>query len=210
MALLGIPPEKKIARVRKLTPASLAWSWPWRLLGKILQFAELIGLVGLWEQAMDWFTPSRSLTRQEYQLAVSVFGKKKWLEKVRICPRERWIGKRKGYWFVLGHTIHGWGALSEPLLLHELTHVWQMQRYGASYMARALAAQHHHMGYNYGGGQALRRAREAGWTLFDFNLEQQADIVADYYRLRSGKDGEWQPFSREYEADYLYFIDQVK
>lgn len=143
MALLGIPPEKKIAHTQRFTPARLAWTWPWQLLGKLIQLAELIGLVGLWEQAMDWFTPSRSLMSREYQIATEVFGPQKWLQKVRICPRERWIGKRHGYWFVLGHTIHGWGSISDALLLHELTHVWQLQHYGASYMARALAAQHH-------------------------------------------------------------------
>jgi hypothetical protein len=34
------------------------------------------------------------------------------------------------------------------------------------------------VGYNYGGGAAL-----AGKSLSDFNREQQADILKDYYRL---------------------------
>ncbi len=83
-------------------------------------------------------------------------------------------------------------------LMHELTHVWQSQREGPGYLLRALRAQIA-LGprvYDYGGEAGLAAAIQAGKTLADFNVEQQADIARDYYRrLRLGQSvGAWQPF----------------
>jgi hypothetical protein len=36
-------------------------------------------------------------------------------------------------------------------------------------------------GYNYGGVEGLKKAKTDGRHLFDFNFEQQADILADSY-----------------------------
>src|SRR5262249_50136854 len=66
-------------------------------------------------------------------------------------------------------------------LLHELTHVWQYQNGGASYIAGALSAQlgavlttgNNHAAYDY---TALLE-RGAAWQ--DWNPEQQAELVED-------------------------------
>jgi hypothetical protein len=62
-------------------------------------------------------------------------------------------------------------------LIHELGHVAQYTYVGIQYMGEAIHAQATG-GYAYGGGAAL-----AGKKLSDFNREQQADIMRDYYRL---------------------------
>jgi len=62
-------------------------------------------------------------------------------------------------------------------LVHELGHVAQYTQLGLQYMGEAIHSQAT-VGYNYGGGAAL-----AGKRLSDFNREQQADILKDYYRL---------------------------
>jgi hypothetical protein len=81
--------------------------------------------------------------------------------------------------------------MDDALLIHELVHVWQYQRLGFRYIPQALRAQASGAGYDYGGTEALYRARREGKTLFDFNLEQQADIIADYFRLLQGRPPRW-------------------
>lgn len=85
-----------------------------------------------------------------------------------------------------------------PWMMHELTHVWQFQHMGWTYLAKALGAQIKYGAkvYEYGGAKGLPDHRKHGQTLTDFNLEQQATIVQHYYaRLRKGKDvSVYQPY----------------
>jgi hypothetical protein len=50
--------------------------------------------------------------------------------------------------------------------------------------------------YDYGGESALRQATAQGKRFVDFNTEQQADILKDYYRRKkSGQDvSAYEPF----------------
>jgi hypothetical protein len=88
-----------------------------------------------------------------------------------------------------------------PWLMHELTHVWQFQHMGWRYLGLALSAQFRLGGkaYEYGGEAGLVEANQKGWTLADFNLEQQGDIVSYYYtRLRREEDvSAWMPYINE-------------
>ncbi|SEQ21460.1 hypothetical protein SAMN05216188_102428 [Lentzea xinjiangensis] len=71
-------------------------------------------------------------------------------------------------------------ARYERWLVHELTHAYQYQ-HGRSVLAllpTALAGFFNKSLYDYGGPEGLR-----GKTFADFNTEQQANIVADYYYL---------------------------
>lgn len=86
-------------------------------------------------------------------------------------------------------------------LIHELTHVWQFQHMGWAYLWQAIHAQIT-LGskvYDYGGWEGLREKREQGWTLFDFNVEQQATIIQDYYTLkRKGQSTKsWDPYIQD-------------
>jgi hypothetical protein len=76
-------------------------------------------------------------------------------------------------------------------LIHELTHAWQFQHLGWSYLATALSAQFRlgAQAYEFGGEAGLQKALEAGVKFADFNLEQQGDIARSYYyRLCLGAD----------------------
>jgi hypothetical protein len=112
------------------------------------------------------------------------------------------VGSVGGYARTVGNTIYFPGASSRnmALLVHELTHVWQYQTQGWSYAPEAIWAQVTE-GYSYtpdgqSPDQALLLARQVGRTLTSFNLEQQGDILADYFRrLQQGSDvSAYQPF----------------
>ena len=75
-------------------------------------------------------------------------------------------------------------------LMHELTHAWQYQTKGWKYLWEALDAQIK-LGtkvYEFGGEDNLRKEKERGRTLRDFNLEQQGSIVQKYYEKLKRKD----------------------
>lgn len=86
-------------------------------------------------------------------------------------------------------------------LIHELTHVWQFQRFGWRYLFEALDLQLRQgiTAYYYGGAAGLLKAIAGGKNLADFNLEQQGEISRAYYnRLVRGYDvSAWQPFIDE-------------
>ncbi|MEV6243205.1 hypothetical protein [Lentzea sp. NPDC051838] len=71
-------------------------------------------------------------------------------------------------------------ARYERWLVHELTHAYQYQhgRSVWSLLPTAFAGFFNKSLYDYGGAEGLR-----GKSFADFNTEQQANIVADYYYL---------------------------
>lgn len=76
-------------------------------------------------------------------------------------------------------------------LMHELTHVWQYQRLGWRYLLLALRAQFRFgtAAYDFGGVENLISRRQLGWTLSQFNPEQEAEITRNYYHgLRRAED----------------------
>ncbi len=102
---------------------------------------------------------------------------------------KRSIPVRRGfaYAFVTFNTINCWKPIPADVFIHELTHVWQYQNFGAGYIAAALYAQKTPAGYNY--------AYTEGWYLSEhllaFNAEQQADLVQDAYRLQKKQSVQW-------------------
>lgn len=85
-----------------------------------------------------------------------------------------------------------------PWLIHELTHVWQHQ-HGISVFEKLFWALHGASAYDYGGEAALRQAVTDGKRFRDFNTEQQADILKDYYvKKKAGQDvSAYEPFVAE-------------
>lgn len=93
-------------------------------------------------------------------------------------------------------------------LIHELTHVWQFQRYRWRYLGEAIAAQAK-IGENpyiysradslAGKGDDLSDMWDRGKRLSDFNREQQGDITRDFYRaLKSDINTPgWEPLVEE-------------
>lgn len=90
-------------------------------------------------------------------------------------------------------------------LMHELTHAWQFQHMGWSYLIKALKAQFNAgiEAYNFGGENGLLERLEKGAKFLDFNLEQQGDIVKTYYeRIVRGQDTRaWNRYIAEVGGD---------
>ena|SRR5690554_551828 len=86
-------------------------------------------------------------------------------------------------------------------LIHELTHVAQYECVGARYIPEAIYGQAT-KGYNYGGGAAL-----IGCNFKDFNREQQAEIIKDFYRYREQILNNTFPFAAEYNRMQQQLLD---
>lgn len=178
----------------------------WRLIESLFRIADLLFLPQLLMLLNRLFKPNtRRLTEREMALARSIFGETIDYQKVRLDERS-YIGcKHYRFAYVGFHFINCWGALSDPIFIHEMVHVWQYRRFGSVYIPRALWAQRTPEGYNYGGIAALQKAVEQDKSLTDFNYEQQGDIVADYFCLKNG----WKPRWCAVEGAYLPVFEAV-
>jgi len=90
-----------------------------------------------------------------------------------------------------------------PIVVHELTHVYQYERVGSRYLSEAIYTliKTKRDCYNYGGSHGLVGACAVGQRYCHYNREQQAMITQDYYTLRvRGSD----------VASYEPFIDQLR
>jgi hypothetical protein len=99
-----------------------------------------------------------------------------------------------GLAFATWYTIHlplkgrvGETAVSQrqnlPLLVHELTHVFQYHHVGSRYLGEAIyyLVTTNRSCYQYGGSAGLRTYWQQGHTFRQFNREQQAQIIQDYF-----------------------------
>jgi len=158
----------------------------------LLYMVELAGLMELYEILMDFIKfPSRPLSKDEITWAKSIFGNTLDYNRIRL-DHFAIIGPA---WFkiayVSGFHINCWKRISPAILMHELCHVWQYQQVGLVYIPRALWAQFTSEGYDYGGPQRIWESLQSGGFLDEFNYEQQAEIVADYFRLLQGHRPEY-------------------
>jgi hypothetical protein len=133
----------------------------------------------------------RRLTEGERALAESAFGDALRLETIRIMASP-WPFDRAfvpGRWFGKDWIVWPWRTLPadiavEPLRLqatfiHELTHVWQAQQ-GVNLLTGKIRAGDRLASYEYPVGM------DCAWG--DLNIEQQAMVVEDRFRLlRGGK-----------------------
>jgi hypothetical protein len=150
-------------------------------------------------------TPGRrGLTPEERALAEYVFGPGALdLDAIQISTEGTFVQPRA---YVIGNTIN-WPPSSQidpATLAHELTHVYQYQKRGWAYLREAAGLQVEYElyknwpsripnpfsnPYDYGGEEALRQGRAQGKRFSDFNVEQQGQIVEDYYqRVMQGQD----------------------
>lgn len=161
----------------------------WWMEGSLL-LADLLGVPVLYETLADWVKfRTRGLNEEELRLARIVFGNALDYRRIRVDERAHIGCRQQHIAYVSFYMINSWGPLSPTVFIHELVHVWQYQQVGAVYLSRALLAQASPMGYNYGGVGMLKDHLREG--LAGFNYEQQADIIADYYRLATGLRPQW-------------------
>jgi len=178
-----------------------------RLAVLIMQLLDLIGapeLVSLLLRAVTRATP---LTAAEIAAAAAVLGPTGLrYGDVRIAEGGllRLVFKLNGgRAFTTFHTVNlptsgGHQRSAVDILVHELVHVYQHECVGGAYIGECVYAQAT-TGYDYGGPEGLRRDRAAGKRYRDYNREQQAQIVQDYFvRLRHGEDlSAYEPFIAE-------------
>lgn len=177
----------------------------------VIYFLDILGFPEFYETVMDFVKfNSRSMYDWEIDLAKTVFGDSINYKRVRIDELSITGPKQKNFCYVSFYIINSWGKMQNSTLLHELTHVWQFEQMGSVYIPRAIKAQYSKMGYNYGGISALSAYREQGKSFLSFNLEQQGDIISDYFRIKEGYQPRWGRGCRHDLSVYAYFVDQVK
>ena len=153
---------------------------------------DCVGFFEWYEIFSDIFKyKTRALSKAERTLAKIVYKDSIQLDRVRIDEKAYLGPPQMRICYVSFYTINSWGKMRDDTLIHELMHIWQYQKMGAIYIPRALSAQWTKMNYNYGGVPALLTALQEDKGLLSFNLEQQADIVADYFRIKTGLCPRW-------------------
>ena len=158
---------------------------------------------------LDFFKfNSRPLSSRELSVISSVFGDAISYELVRL-DQSSYIGPRQmNIIYVSFHTINSWGKMPDHILIHEMVHVWQYEQLGAKYIPMALAAQTSQMRYNYGGVEQLQINMDKG--LNAFNLEQQADIIMDYYIIKNDYKPRWGRGNKGDLAIYEHFVNEIR
>jgi hypothetical protein len=158
----------------------------------VLQALDLLGLPEIFALLWRAATHASPLTGAEISAAASVMGPSALrFQDIRVAQGGILAAVFKangGRAFTTFHTVNtptvGDHQRSNlDILLHELVHVYQYERAGSRYFAEALLAQRQE-GYGYGGDEGLRRARADGKRMQDFNREQQAQMVQDFYMYR--------------------------
>lgn len=161
------------------------------LAGMFLLAFDLIPLSLVYEILVVLFNSKvRLLNAHEMQQAHSVFGQNIALHLVALNPDSLPVKRKKTTAYVSFHTVNCYVSIPDSMLIHELVHVWQYERYGSAYISEALWAQHWGGGYDYGGIEPLKMYSE-GKRLAAFNFEQQADIIEDYFRWKNGMPLQW-------------------
>ncbi len=144
------------------------------------------------------------MTEREILRGYAIFGDSIDYQLVRMDERAKYLTRSMGVIYVSGNTINSWGAMPDDILIHELVHVWQYQKFGAGYISCALKAQGSTSGYKY----ADREDWHQKPSILNFNAEQQGDLVQDYFRMINGARANWGhvtkadlPFMEKYIAE---------
>jgi hypothetical protein len=113
-------------------------------------------------------------------------------DKIRVDDKSLITKINGGRAVTTMHIIHAPADFPLDVVVHELTHVAQYEKVGAKYLPEAGHAQATE-GYDYvGAGHKyanLRQARHRGAHFKDFNREQQAQMVEDYYLWKACSAG---------------------
>jgi type VI secretion system secreted protein VgrG len=122
---------------------------------------------------------TRSLNETELQLAEKIFASSVDFEEVRINEGGPltwvYIGVTTGYTISFPRGEYDFNApKDQALLMHELTHVWQYERIGISYMFRALWEEITQP-------DAYVVHYDPAMAFLDYDLEEQCEIVAEYF-----------------------------
>ena len=208
--------------VKSLKPWSLKWwesfgqlsTWGGLLkwLGTVLvDLLEIAGIGEIAETISDFIKfNTRPLDAREIAIARSVFGNSINYSLVRVDEGAILGPSWSDRPYTSFHTINSWKGMSDDTLIHELTHVWQYEQDGAIYMPQAIHAQVAGAGYDYGGVTELQKRQKGGQGLTSFNREQQAQILEDYYLIKTGKSSEKGLINSTDLPLYEHFVSDVR
>jgi hypothetical protein len=145
-----------------------------------LAFATLLDVLG----------GHRPLTAEEKRQASRVFGISIDLERVKVASASlpadlvNLVNGQRPFTTMYVLNFASWKEVNVKTLIHELTHTWQGVIAGPVYMLEAIHAQT--LGEGYTVTNDILRAR--GNQLSNFNREQQAVIVEEYWFEKWGKN----------------------
>lgn len=173
----------------------------------LFRLLDLVGVPEVWSFLLRAAAHVSPLTGEEIGAAAAILGPTAVrYADVRVAEGGilNLIFKRnEGRAFATFHTINlpTFGPHRRAnfgILLHELVHVYQYERTGGLYIAEAIYAQNT-SGYDYGSPEDLQLCSAAGGCYRNFNREQQAQLVQDYYeRLRDDRPvAFYEPFIEE-------------
>lgn len=146
---------------------------------------DLVGLVELYEilnELINWNI--RDLSSHEILMIEQIFHFNVPIEYIRVHSNNL-IAKKLGIAYVSFRQINYHERLSNDVFIHEMVHIWQYNIFGAVYIYHAWKAQISEEGYDYGSATALIDHVKKGRLFHQFNFEQQADIIQDYYRSKN-------------------------
>ena len=161
----------------------------------VAQMFDLVGGPELVAFLLHLLTDTTPLTDDEVALATAVFGENALrYQEVRVVQGGLFdlIFKLNGnLGFATWHSINlprngRHTRANLPILIHELTHVYQYEQVGSRYLGEAIymLVKTKRDCYNYGGAAGLQIGCERGLTFADLNREQQAMVVQDYFTCR--------------------------
>ena len=171
----------------------------------LVQLFDLVGGPEICQFVMHLGMHTSPLTQVEITAVQSIFGSGNLrYQDVRIAEGGilNFIFRHNGgLAFATWYTVHlpykkqvvGGTAVSSrqnlPLLVHELTHVFQHHHVGSRYLGEAIyyLVTTKRDCYQYGGKNGLASCWQQGKTFAQFNREQQAQIVQDYFAKQQAK-----------------------
>ena len=181
----------------------------------LVQLFDLVGGPELCQFVMHLGMHTTPLTADELAKAQALFGAKNLRYRdVRVAEGGilNFIFRHNGgLAFATWYTVHlpyvkGTAVSSRhnlPLLIHELTHVFQYHNVGSRYLGEAIyyLITTQRDCYRYGGQDGLQACWQQGQRFRQFNREQQAQIIQDYFtRLQANED----------VAAYLPYVSQLQ
>ncbi len=140
--------------------------------------------------------PDRKLTPEEIALARTMYGNSLDYGKVTISSRKAIFLQPDNYAMTVSETVYMDNRFSDDytqesperraLFIHELAHVWQFQnKVLIPLIAAAGLALRHKFNYR---GKAYFYELQAGKDLVEYGIEEQAEIIEEYFAQKHLKD----------------------
>ncbi|MCB8944745.1 MAG: DUF4157 domain-containing protein [Ardenticatenaceae bacterium] len=182
----------------------------WGLHTFLAQLFDVVGGPEIGQFLMHLITHTTPLTAEEQAMMRAVLGEEAMrYGEVRVAEGGLmdWVFARNGNlafttWRTVNFPRNGRHTrANRAILVHELTHVYQYEKVGSRYLGEAIymLIKTKRDCYAYGGAAGLQQDWQAGKRYKDYNREQQAQIVQDYFsRCERGEDVRaYEPFMVE-------------